>query len=59
MNKNFWNEMARLWCFVVSSINVEAIAEIAADHVNSEVQVKSGYSINPLDDFDEEDDWDE
>lgn len=59
MNKRFWDEMAKLWCTVVSSINAEAIAEIAANHVNSEVRVKSGYSINPLDDFDEEDEWDD
>lgn len=56
MNKEFWDGMAQLWCKVFSSSELDKIAEMAIQHAKESQKKKAGYSVNPLDDDDEEDD---
>ena len=56
MNKLFWDNMVTIWCKVATDSSLETIAEIATRHALKERMTKSGYSLNPLDD--EEDDFD-
>lgn len=58
MNKDFWDRMAKLWCMVASLTDFSKIAEAANNQAQEDKKHKSGYSLNPLDDEDEdEDDW--
>ena len=57
MNKEFWDGMALLWCKVFSSAALDKIAEMAKQHAKESQKKKAGYSVNPLDDDDEEDDF--
>lgn len=59
MNKAFWDSMVVLWCDVTSTAEIEEAAEIAVSHAKKIQQKQSGYSENPLDDYDddEEDDF--
>ena len=57
MNKEFWDGMALLWCIVFSSAELDKIAEMAKQHAKESQKKKAGYSVNPLDDDDEEDDF--
>lgn len=57
MNKEFWDGMALLWCKVFSSAELDKIAEMAKQHAKESLKKKAGYSVNPLDDDDEEDDF--
>ncbi len=59
MNKNFWDNMVKMWCKTISSVEISKLKNKACEHAKNDVKSKSGYSVNPLDDFDdEEDDWD-
>ena len=56
MNKNFWDNMVKIWCKVATVSDLESVARIANEHASKDRMIKSGYSLNPLDD--EEDDFD-
>lgn len=57
MNKNFWDEMVKVWCRTTSQTDQNIIQLLAARHAENDKAHTSGYSINPLDDDDEEDEW--
>lgn len=56
MNKEFWDNMAKLWCVSSSSFDITKIMNLAKEQAISSKSYKAGYSVNPLDDEDEEDD---
>ena len=57
MSSDFWNKMAVLWCKQVSSTDMEQIVQIANAQAEKDQKSKSGYSLNPLDDDEEDDDF--
>ena len=50
MNKDFWDNMLKVWCKVATPGELESIAKIATNQALKERTIKSGYSLNPLDD---------
>ncbi len=55
MSNDFWNKMAELWCKLSSSIDQEHIAQMASAQAEKDQKRKSGYSLNPLDDEEDDD----
>lgn len=56
MNRDFWKTMAEKWSLPLDSkAEKTAIAQIAEAHAQKDKKIISNYSINPLDDDDEED----
>lgn len=55
MDKAFWDRMVTAWCKDTSTIDSDAIREIASQHAAMDSQMRAGYSSNPLDDEDYED----
>ena len=56
MDKEFWDKMAALWCKSFSEEDQKYVEEAAKNTAKESQKRKSGYSINPLDDADDEED---
>lgn len=57
MNNNFWKEMVKTWCKFAHQLNTDSIHKLAAEHAAKDISHTAGYSVNPLDDDDDEEDW--
>ena len=55
MNKDFWDAIAKLWCKTSTEADLKHIAETANAQANEEQKTTSGYSLNPLDDEEDDD----
>lgn len=57
MNKEFWDTIVNLWCVVSSEERLDTVAQIAKKNAMEDQKMSIGYSINCLDDEEDEDDW--
>ena len=55
MNKSFWDEMVKVWCKAAHQEDLSPIRLMASQHAAKDKAHTSGYSVNPLDDDEEED----
>lgn len=57
MNKKFWDALVIAWCKSTKEVDEQAIRALVDSQVKKEKNKISGYSINPLDDEDDEEDY--
>ncbi len=55
MNKDFWDAIAKLWCKTSTEADLKHIAETASAQAQEDQKNTSGYSLNPLDDEEDDD----